>query len=78
MVLKLMERIDAKVFTLEEVRPRIEAALREIQNDDRLAELLAKWKEEYGVTIYEKNLQKTQITERSAAEATATSQHTHG
>jgi parvulin-like peptidyl-prolyl isomerase len=77
-VLKLMERIDAKVFTLEEVRPRIEAALREIQNDDRLAELLAKWKEEYGVTIYEKNLQKTQITERSAAEATATSQHTHG
>lgn len=67
-VLKLMERIHAKTFTLEEARDRIEPALRDIKNDVRLEELLTKWKEEYGVEINEKNLEKTQITERSAAE----------
>ena len=79
MVLKLLERTEARTFTLQEVRPRIEAALREIKNDERLEELLAKWKEEYGVVINEKNLEKTQITERSAAEpADAHAGHDHG
>jgi len=67
MVLKLMERTEARTYTLEEVRPRVEAALREIKADNRLDELLAKWREEFGVVINEKNLEKVKITERSAA-----------
>ncbi|HEU4364899.1 MAG TPA: peptidyl-prolyl cis-trans isomerase, partial [Candidatus Krumholzibacteria bacterium] len=74
MVLKLTERVDAKTFTLEEARDRIDAALREIKSDERLEELLAKWKEEYGIEINEKNLAKTEITERSAA-APAADEH---
>ena len=77
MVLKLTERVDAKTFTLEEVRPRIEAALQEIKSDARLEELLAKWKEEYGVVINEKNLEKTKITERSAAAPAPGHDHSH-
>jgi parvulin-like peptidyl-prolyl isomerase len=68
MVLKLIERIDAKTFSLAEARGNIEPRLKEIEADKRLKELLAKWKEEYGLVIHEDNLQKTQITERSAAE----------
>jgi parvulin-like peptidyl-prolyl isomerase len=75
MVLKLLERTEARTFSLEEVRPRIEAALRDIKNDERLEELLTKWKEEYGVVIHEDNLKKTQITERSAAEPKKDHEH---
>ena len=58
MVLKLLERVDARTFTLDEARTGIEGALREIKNDEKLEELLTKWKEEYGVVIDEKNLEK--------------------
>jgi parvulin-like peptidyl-prolyl isomerase len=75
MVLKLMERSEARTFPLEEVRPRVEAALKEIKSDARLEELLAKWREEYGVVISEKNLQKVQAPERSAAEPSADHDH---
>jgi hypothetical protein len=37
-----------------------------------LEELLGKWKEEYNVVIYDDNLEKVQVTERSASEATPT------
>lgn len=78
MVLKLTERVDAKTFTLEEARDRIDAALREIKSDERLEELLTKWKEEYGIEINEKNLAKTEITERSAAAPAADEHAGHG
>ncbi|HEX5132371.1 MAG TPA: peptidyl-prolyl cis-trans isomerase [Candidatus Krumholzibacteria bacterium] len=71
MVLKLVSRTDARTFTLEEAKGRVEAALRQIKNDQRLQELLAKWKEEYAVVIHEDNLAKVKITERSAAEVPA-------
>jgi parvulin-like peptidyl-prolyl isomerase len=72
MVLKLIGRTDERTFSLEEARPRVEAALREIKNEQRLEELLGKWKEEYNVVIYDDNLEKVQVTERSASEATPT------
>jgi parvulin-like peptidyl-prolyl isomerase len=69
-VLKLLERDDATTYSLEDARSRIEAALRDEANDKRLKELLAKWKDEVGVTIYEKNLEKAQLVDRSAAAPT--------
>lgn len=66
MVLKLIERIDEKYFSLEEAEGQIEGALRTEKNDKRLEEMLAKWKEEVGVVIHEDNLAKTKIVERSA------------
>lgn len=65
MVLKLIERIDEKYFSLEEAEARIEGAIKQQKNDDRLKEMLAKWKEEVGVVIHEDNLAKTKIVERS-------------
>ena len=66
MVLKLLERIDEKYFSLEEAEGQIEGALRQEKNDARLQEMLTKWKEEVGVVIYEDNLAKTNIVERPA------------
>jgi parvulin-like peptidyl-prolyl isomerase len=68
LVLKLVEMSPARVFTLEEAEGRVEAALRERENDRRLKELLAKWKEELGVVIHHDNLAKAKITERSPEE----------
>lgn len=65
MVLKLVERIDEKYFSLEEAEGQIEGALKQEKNDARLDEMLTKWKEEVGVVIHEDNLAKTKIVERS-------------
>ncbi len=67
MVIKLIERIDEKYFSLEEAEGRVESALKQQKNDERLKEMLAKWKEEVGVVIYEDNLGKTEIVERQPA-----------
>ncbi|MCI0453061.1 MAG: peptidyl-prolyl cis-trans isomerase [Candidatus Latescibacteria bacterium] len=67
MLLKLVERIDEKYFSLEEAEGRIESAVKQNKNDERLKEMLAKWKEEVGVVIYEDNLAKTRIVERQPA-----------
>jgi parvulin-like peptidyl-prolyl isomerase len=64
MVLKLMELSPERVFTLEEARDRIEAALREQDNDKSLNELLAKWKDEFKVVIHEDNLKKVKLPVR--------------
>lgn len=66
MVLKLVERVDEKYFSLEEAEGRIEGALHQEKNDKRLEEMLTKWKEEVGVVIHEDNLAKTKIVERPA------------
>ncbi len=66
MVLKLVERTDEKYYSMEEAEGRIEGALRQEKNDQRLKELLEQWKKEVGVVIYDDNLAKTQIEERPA------------
>lgn len=68
MVLKLIERQTEKMFTFEDAQPRIDAVLKEKANEAKLDELLAKWKEEFGVVIYDKNFKKVKVAERSAAE----------
>jgi parvulin-like peptidyl-prolyl isomerase len=72
MVLKLVERVDEKYFSLEEAESRIEGVLRQEKNDKRLEEMLTKWKEEVGVVIHEDNLAKTKIVERPAPAAPST------
>ena len=64
MVLKLMEIAPERIFSFEEARDRIDAALREQDNDKRLDELLAKWSEEYKVVINDKNLKKVKLPVR--------------
>jgi hypothetical protein len=64
MVLKLVEMSPERLYSMEEAEGRIEAALREIENDRRLKELLAKWKEELGVVIHEDNLAKANLPDR--------------
>jgi len=69
MILKLTEKEDARTFTFQEVRGQIENALKERKSEKRLNELLAQWKEELGVQIYEDNLRKAQIVERTTGGA---------
>jgi parvulin-like peptidyl-prolyl isomerase len=64
MVLKFMELSPERTFTLEEARDRIEAALREQDNDKSLNALLAKWKDEFKVVIHEDNLKKVKLPVR--------------
>jgi len=64
MVLKFMELAPERTFTLEEARDRIEAALREQDNDKSLNALLAKWKDEFKVVIHEDNLKKVKLPVR--------------
>lgn len=64
MVLKLMEDSPERLFTFDEAHDRIEAALREEDNDKRLNELLAKWKDEFKVVVYDQNLKKIKLPQR--------------
>jgi parvulin-like peptidyl-prolyl isomerase len=66
MILKVTELEEAGQFTLEQARSPIEGALKQKINDERLNELLDKWKEELNVTVHENNLEKIQVEERSA------------
>jgi len=72
MVLKLTEKEDARAFTFEEVRAQIDAALKDMKNEQRLNELLAEWKDELGVQIYEDRLRDTRIVERTPGVVTGT------
>lgn len=69
MVLKLVERVDEKYFSLDEAEGRIETAIRQEKNDARLKELLEQWKKEVGVVVYDKNLEKTKVVERAAPQS---------
>lgn len=73
MILKLTEKTDAGQFTQDEASDSIRRALKQMENDARLNELLAKWKEELDVVIHEKNLSKIRVEERTIpGEATQT------
>ena len=72
MILKLVERQGERVYAIEEARGSIEGALKQVENEKRLNELLEKWKEDVGVVIHEDNLRKVQIEERSAPAAQQT------
>jgi hypothetical protein len=63
-VLKLMELSPARTFTLDEARDRIEAILREEENDKTLKELLKKWREEMKAVTYDDNLKKVRLPQR--------------
>lgn len=78
MVLKLVEMMPARVYSFEEAKGRIEPALREMENEKRLDELLAKWKEELGVVIHEDRLAKVTLPERAPdTEKTGHEGHSH-
>ena len=68
MVLKLLARTEEKYETLDDATEKIEAVLKQEKSDQRLKELLEQWKKEVGVVIYDKNLAKTKVVERSATE----------
>jgi parvulin-like peptidyl-prolyl isomerase len=75
MVVKVTELEPEGEFTFEQAKPSIEAALKEQVNDDRLNELLDKWKEELNLAIHEDNLAKIDVEERSPAEQPERHQH---
>ena len=66
MVVQLKERAPGQILSFDESRQSVEASLRTVKSEERLNELLAKWKEEYEVVIHEDNLRKTTVQERSA------------
>jgi len=76
-ILKLVERVPEHQTALDEVRPQIRANLEVLEQNRRLEESLAKWRDEVGVTINEGNLRKTEIVERSATDAPPEHQHAH-
>jgi hypothetical protein len=72
MILKLTEKQDSRKLSMEEARDNIRPALKQRKNDERLNELLEKWKEELGVVIYDKNFSKVVVEERSINSKPAT------
>jgi len=76
MILKVTELEPPSKYSLEQARGSIQGALKQQINDDRLNELLAKWKEELGLVIHEDNLAKIQIQERAPGSAPADA-HVH-
>jgi parvulin-like peptidyl-prolyl isomerase len=64
MVLKLMELEPERLFTFDEARERVEAAIRDQENDKALKVLLEKWKEEFKVVVHEDNLKKVKLPQR--------------
>lgn len=65
MILKVTELEPSGHYPMEQARSAVEKALRNKANDERLNQLLDKWKEELNVVIHEDNLQKIQVEERS-------------
>jgi parvulin-like peptidyl-prolyl isomerase len=63
-ILKLKEKTDASVTSLARAKDAIERAVKQQENERRLNELLAKWKEELGLVIYEDRLNKIQVETR--------------
>ena len=61
MILKLYERRPERILPLAEAEHDIKHYLRTLVNEERLKELLSKWREEVPVTIYEKNLKKANL-----------------
>lgn len=68
MILKVTEIEPASTYTLQQARSSIRSTLKQKLNDDRLNELLDKWKKELGVVINEGNLAKIHVKERSKEE----------
>jgi hypothetical protein len=74
-VAKLVELRPAGYITVSEAQHEISHELRARKNDEKLKEFLAKWKAEYEVTIYEKNLKKAVVTARASTQAGSHSGH---
>ena len=64
MVIKLLELQPERQFTFDEARDRIQAALRQQDNDKTLKELLAKWRDEFKVVVYDNNIKKIKLPAR--------------
>lgn len=63
MVLKYFERRPERILPLSEAEPSIKRHLKTKKNEERLQELLAKWRDEVPVEINEKNLMKADLDE---------------
>jgi len=63
-VIKLVEAQPERYKPVQEARHDINHNLKQVKNDERLEELLTKWREEVEITIYEKTLEKADITTR--------------
>ena len=72
MILKLTEKQDSHKLSMEEASDSIRPGLKQRKNDERLNELLEKWKEELGVVIHDKNFSKIEVEERSITSKPAT------
>ncbi len=64
-VAKLVEIRPAGYVLVSEAQHEINHELKQRKNDERLNELIIKWKPAYDVTIYEKNLKKAVVTART-------------
>jgi peptidyl-prolyl cis-trans isomerase C len=60
-VVKLLERKPERTLPMEEVESSIRHTLKSIKDEQRLNELLAKWKEDIPIKVYEKNLMKADL-----------------
>jgi parvulin-like peptidyl-prolyl isomerase len=69
MILKLTEKSDERTFTLQEANESVRKILKQERNEERLNELLAKWKDELGVVIHRDNLKKAEVEGRTAGAA---------
>lgn len=60
-VLKLVERRPDRILPYDDAKSDIKHMLKTIRNEERLNELLAKWRSECKIEVYEKNLMKADL-----------------
>ena len=63
-IAKLVERALEGYASINEASETIRFTLKQEKKDKRLKELLAKWREEYALEVFEKNLKKVKIEPR--------------
>lgn len=63
-ILRLVERKPERLLRLDEVWSSVEADLKRMKDDERLEQLIAKWKKSIPIEIYEDNLKKAKVKPR--------------
>ena len=66
-VARLVEKEAAGTVPIERAQHEINHALKAQKNEERLEELLAKWRGEYNIEVFDKTVKKVKIEPRRAS-----------
>jgi hypothetical protein len=68
-VMKLVEKAEERTLSLDEVRGAAEGDIKRMKDEERLKGLIAKWKKDMSVEVYEEHLKKVRVDGRETTDA---------